>query len=216
MMFTLSTLKSLKPVGLMAAAFILLPQVKVLALTTSSDRAYQPHTVLEQLDIAQTPAVSDSKKALISQLLEMAGGQQRYEQMQAVLYSQMRYQIPLILEQTVQNTSGLSPEEESALIAEVSQSTERLVLAFAETMQEEVTYSEMLERVYYPVYNQYFTEANLQDLIAFYETPVGQKLVEISPQLFQTSMERTNEIFLPRMLAIMGQLIEAEINQANQ
>ncbi|MEO1093955.1 MAG: DUF2059 domain-containing protein [Cyanobacteria bacterium J06638_28] len=204
-----------QPIGLMAAVFTMVLQAEALAFTANRDRFYRSHTVLEQLDIAQAPAVSESKKALIFQLLEMAGGQQRYEQMQAVLYSQMRYQIPLILEQTVQNTSGLSPEEERALLEEVSQSTERLVSAFSEAMQGEVTYSEMLERVYYPVYDQYFTEADLQDLIAFYKTPVGQKLVEISPQLFQTSMERTNEIFLPRMLAIMGQLIEAEINQVN-
>ncbi|NJR66363.1 MAG: DUF2059 domain-containing protein [Leptolyngbyaceae cyanobacterium CRU_2_3] len=32
----------------------------------------------------------------------------------------------------------------------------------------------MLERVYYPVYDQYFTEADLSSLIAFYQTPIGE------------------------------------------
>ncbi len=163
--------------------------------------------------VAQVEAIPETKKQLIYQLLEMTGGRSRYEQMQAILYGQLQQQVPAILEQTVRNTGDLSPEEADTIIAESSQNTNQLIQDFTDAIQAEITYDDMLEAVYYPVYDEFFTEAHLKGLIAFYETPLGQKLTEISPDLFQTSLELTNEIYLPRMIDIMTRLIEEQLNQ---
>ena len=34
-----------------------------------------------------------------------------------------------------------------------------------------------------PVYDKHFTEAELQELVAFYKTPIGQKAIETLPKI---------------------------------
>ena len=40
-----------------------------------------------------------------------------------------------------------------------------------------------------PLYSKYYTNQELKELVAFYETPLGQKTIQILPQLSQDSTE---------------------------
>jgi len=40
-----------------------------------------------------------------------------------------------------------------------------------------------------PIYNRYFTEEEINALIAFYETPVGKKTISVMPQILSESMQ---------------------------
>ncbi len=40
-----------------------------------------------------------------------------------------------------------------------------------------------------PIYAKYFTEEDMKDMIAFYKSPVGKKLVEKQPLIVQESMQ---------------------------
>ena len=40
-----------------------------------------------------------------------------------------------------------------------------------------------------PIYAKYFSEDDILQLIAFYETPLGQKMIEVMPQLTMDSMQ---------------------------
>ena len=44
-----------------------------------------------------------------------------------------------------------------------------------------------------PIYSQYFTEEDLKNLIQFYETQAGQKLLKTSPLILKESMEKSLE-----------------------
>ena len=46
-----------------------------------------------------------------------------------------------------------------------------------------------------PIYNQYFTNKELQDLIDFYESSTGQKVLEVNPMILQDSMEMSYKYF---------------------
>lgn len=46
-----------------------------------------------------------------------------------------------------------------------------------------------------PVYDQYFTEQDLQELIAFYESPVGRKLLKTLPLIAKDSMDKSISYF---------------------
>ena len=41
----------------------------------------------------------------------------------------------------------------------------------------------------YPLYHKYLTLEEINELIRFYETPLGQKLVFINPELIKEKME---------------------------
>ena len=46
-----------------------------------------------------------------------------------------------------------------------------------------------------PVYDNYFSEEELKEMIWFYESVVGQKIVEISPMLSKEAMQATLKYF---------------------
>ena len=57
-----------------------------------------------------------------------------------------------------------------------------------------------------PVYEKHFTPAELAELIKFYESPVGQKLVQVQPQLNKDAL-RAGQVYGTKVTqALMGQL----------
>ena len=85
---------------------------------------------------------------------------------------------------------------------------------FAEVMtafMEEFLPWEVLEPEYVRIYQDAFTEAELRELVAFYSTPIGRKLVEATPQMAVETMAVTQRLMAPhmpelqrRMMASMG------------
>ncbi len=50
-----------------------------------------------------------------------------------------------------------------------------------------------------PIYEQYFTESELQDLIDFYESPTGRKVLEVNPMILKDSMEISYKYFQDKL-----------------
>jgi hypothetical protein len=61
--------------------------------------------------------------------------------------------------------------------------------AFAERFHslfvERLDFSEIIEAVYPPIYDEYFSEEELREMLVFYRTPVGRKSIEVMPSLMQ-------------------------------
>ncbi|WP_426480832.1 DUF2059 domain-containing protein [Chryseobacterium sp. R2ACT005] len=49
--------------------------------------------------------------------------------------------------------------------------------------------SEKIFALYIPVYKKYFTDSDVDELIKFYKTPAGQKMIENMPNLMNDSMK---------------------------
>lgn len=50
-----------------------------------------------------------------------------------------------------------------------------------------------------PIYSRYFTDSDLRELIQFYESSLGQKLMKTAPLILQETMEKSLEYFERRM-----------------
>lgn len=73
-----------------------------------------------------------------------------------------------------------------------------------------------MEQIYYPLYDKYFTEAELKDLIAFYKSPTGRKLLHATPQLTQAAMLKSNELLMPKIMVLLNELREEEKKGSKQ
>ncbi len=61
---------------------------------------------------------------------------------------------------------------------------------------------EVVERLI-PVYDKYFSEEEIQVLLSFYQSPVGRKLIRVTPSLMEDSMQANEKYFqevLPKPL----------------
>jgi uncharacterized protein len=57
-----------------------------------------------------------------------------------------------------------------------------------ETIAAELKSDEIIDQII-PIYNKYFTNEEIKQLIAFYQTPLGKKTIAVLPQISQESYE---------------------------
>jgi hypothetical protein len=62
------------------------------------------------------------------------------------------------------------------------------------------------------IYARHFSAQELRDMLAFYQTPVGQKSLQVMPQL----MAEVFQLVMPKMQALQAQVMEAFSNALRQ
>jgi len=73
-----------------------------------------------------------------------------------------------------------------------------------------INFAELLREEQIRIYARYFTEQELSDLVAFYNSPTGKKLIEVSPQIMSDGMKAGVEKVTPRLHEMMQQVTEEQ------
>jgi len=84
-------------------------------------------------------------------------------------------------------TDKLADQTMDLLIPQFKRLFPAIPIAFWDKFKEKTDYDDML-KAYIPLYDKYYTHDEIKQLITFYETPLGQKVVEVTPVLTQESM----------------------------
>lgn len=79
-----------------------------------------------------------------------------------------------------------------------------------EKIIKEINIDEMIELVI-PIYNKYYTEEDLDQIIAFYQTAVGKKTVELLPLITAESME-ASQVWAVKISEKIGKLVKENRN----
>jgi uncharacterized protein len=167
---------------------------------------------------AQTPppppppahVIKPEKRALIKELLELTEVAKMAAQMMDTTMAQMDTQLPQIISQSMLADPNLSPAEREQINQQVAASTARFSKRFRELLPQRVNFGQLMEELYYPLYDKHFTEAELKDLVAFYKSPTGRKFIQATPQLMQEAMAAANQVLTPKLLALLREITEEE------
>jgi hypothetical protein len=101
------------------------------------------------------------KEADIRRMIDAMGGKKLMEDMKSQMYAQVK---PLVMK-------DLPPGERGQKIED----------AFAQKFRVRFKTAELLEQVI-PIYDKYFTDEDIQGLIQFYQSPLGQRFAKAMPQ----------------------------------
>lgn len=167
-----------------------------------------------QLELSQ-PSVSESKRQLIRELIEITGGEKLFRQISQITSAQLQQEFGGILESIVPERSGISPEKKQQMINQINQDMSRILTQYNQRLMEKLDFNQIMEKVYYPLYDKFFTEEDLQTLIDFYQTPTGKKTISVMPQLLQESMQRFSQIIQPQATQIFKEIFQQEIDRFN-
>jgi uncharacterized protein len=172
----------LKQTGLICVALLssILLSVKS-AEAKPSSTIHNSNSLIVQATPNAPNQISAEKKLLLRELVEMTGSKKSYEQTQQAMITQMEQQLSSIV-----GRSGSSD-----------------ISKFVKEFNEKFTYEQMLEKVLYPTYDEYFSEDDIKGMIAFYKTPTGEKVI---PQLTQTIFKRTFEVLTPYITEITDKM----------
>jgi hypothetical protein len=117
---------------------------------------------------------------------------------------------PRIIESIVEADSTLTPEMRQRIRDEKGESYARFMKAFRERVKQRIDFAKFTEEITTSLYDKYFTEGEIKDLIAFYKTATGKKSLKIMPQLLQDSIRVSSDKLTPIVTDLVKELIEEE------
>lgn len=180
--------------------------VKVIVISSIVALSYMPTVKAEQ-------AITPTKRALIKELLTITNADKTSNQIWDAMLSQMEANLPTMISQMMKDQPSLQGQEQQQKVSELSQ---RIFKRYKELLQQRINMAEIVEQVNYPIFNKYYTENELKDLIAFYKTPTGKKAISVMPQIASESMQLSNQLIMPKMMELMQdmqKIIREETNK---
>lgn len=147
---------------------------------------------------AAQAAPSPAHLAAAREVLEAAGSRETFQKSIDQQMEMMREQMAQLPEMV-----GGAVEMDSTARAMQGQMMERMLQRMAEFYARHMTY-EVVEADFAAVYAQFYTEAELREMAAFYRTPLGRRLAEQQVPVMRAMQERIQE----RLNPFMGELFQ--------
>lgn len=154
--------------------------------------------------------IASQKRALIKELLEVTDAKNMAESMTDIMLLQMENNYPQMMAQTLSETDVLSSKEKEELKSRLIESRLRFSRRFRELYPKRVNLAEVIDEIYYPLYDRYFTVDELRDLIVFYKSTTGKKSIRVTPQLMQEAMQRSGELLNPKIVQLVNEILQEE------
>ena len=157
--------------------------------------------------------VSETKQEMIRELLTIVGivgmAEQMRDQQSVVELMQMQPSYHQMMEMATSEQADLSEVDRQLLLARLDDFD-----AFAERFRalfiERLNFSTIIETVYPPLYDKYFSEEELRQMVAFYRTPVGRKSIEVMAPLMQEAGRGIEEAVWPLSIALIQEIVAEE------
>jgi hypothetical protein len=157
--------------------------------------------------------LTESKQETIRELLGIVGlvgmAEQMRDQQSIVELMRIRPSYSQMMELAVSEQGDLSEEDRQRLLARLEDFdafAERFRALFAERLD----FSQIIEAVYPPLYDKYFSEEELREMLAFYRRPVGRKSIEVMPSLMQEAGGGVEEAVRPLAVGLIQQVVAEE------
>ena len=134
----------------------------------------------------------------------------KYKELMSNSFAQMTKSMPDMIREmsaaAIKENAKLSPAQKQAEIAKVETRIPEVVSAL-EAFFRDPTLADDMAAAIVPLYARYFTAAEIDQIIAFYQTPVGAKMITTMPQLMVESMQISQQIMMPRMQKLMARYV---------
>jgi hypothetical protein len=164
---------------------------------------------------AQT-AVAPEKQAALKELVALVNGDNKAEDLLNVMMRQIDASRDVTYKAIISERTDLSPAEKKALEESLLDVMQKSSERFKAKFRARLNYSEMINEVTYIVYDKHYTLEEIKELIAFYKTPTGQKVLKIMPAVAEDAMKLTQERLLPKIPGIIQELLEEDRREIEQ
>src|SRR5262249_15758684 len=157
------------------------------------------------------------KRAIINDLLKVTRAEQNIQASIAAVHSVMGKSLTEVISKTIPDDLGDKGDLSEEAKKRAAELTSKTMDRFHDRLMKEISVSDLIEKVMVPLYDKFYTESELKDLIAFYETPTGQKAVVVQPQLTGEAMQKTMNYLMPKIQTItteMSKEVEDEIKKS--
>lgn len=165
--------------------------------------------------VAQTQSnISDEKRKLIAQLLSVLKLDKSMEEMTDTILKGMDEAYTISFDALVDKRTEIPEADREKIKAQANKSR----LAFSEKFRKRlpgvVDYPQYIQESVYPLYDRFYSEQELKDLIAFYTTPTGQKVLATLPQLIAQSQADVRRLLVPKLVSLVDEILKEDVDAA--
>lgn len=125
------------------------------------------------------------------------------------MFGQMRQAMPAMMKQgalaSINNNPTLDAAKKKAAIDKMEKELPKAAAAVDGIFTDPVVLDEMMSETA-KLYARHFTVKELNEIAAFYKTPVGAKMLATMPQLTGESMQMSQRVVMPRIQAVMQKM----------
>ncbi len=157
--------------------------------------------------------ISESKRKLIQELLGISGSasmpEQMAEQQTYVELMRIRPSFKPMMEFAVSEQRDLSKQEQQELLEKIGD-FKAFAARFRTRFAERLNFSKIVAEVYYPLYDETFSEDDLAKMLEFYRTRVGRKTIESMPGIMQRASQGIDRIVRPTAIEVIQGIVADE------
>ncbi|MEK6304184.1 MAG: DUF2059 domain-containing protein [Acidobacteriota bacterium] len=153
--------------------------------------------------------IKPEKRALIKELYLATKADKMAESFTNIILSQMERDLPKTLSEFPEMTDLKRKDRDQAQKV-LFETSARILARFKELIPERINFAEVMEQMFYPLYDKFFTEDELKDLVTFYKSPTGQKSIDVMPQLLQDAMQRASEALNAKVMRLVDEVLAEE------
>ena len=157
---------------------------------------------------ARQAAPSPAMKVAVRRMLDAM----QFPQLTRNIFDQMLQSVPAMIRQSAQQQISMDPKLDAQRKARaLANAEEEIPLAIATLTQvlADPTLIEELGDEMVPLYARFYTVQEVEQLTAFYQTPLGRKMLSTMPQLSAESMAISQRVLIPRVNAVLDQVMRA-------
>ena len=156
---------------------------------------------------------SEAKQEMIRELLTIVGvvgmAEQMRDQQSVMELMQMQSSYHEMMELATSEQPDLSEENRQLLLARLDD-FDAFAERFRTLFSQRLNFSTIIEAVYPPLYDKYFSEEELRQMVAFYRTPVGRKSIEVMAPLMQEAGRGIEEAVWPLSIGLVQEIVAEE------
>ncbi|RZA28483.1 MAG: DUF2059 domain-containing protein [Lysobacteraceae bacterium] len=173
----------------------------VLALTAAASFAALPSFALAAP--GADPQATAAVKAMFDAMEMRKNMTAMYAQMQQAMPAMMRQQLGGM----IQADPKLNAQQKQEAMAKVEQSLPRMSQSIGKIFNDPTMIDAMIDEMV-PLYANNYTVAEIKELTAFYQSPVGRKMMTLTPKLAAEGMAAGQRVMLPRVGKLMQDMAQ--------
>lgn len=170
------------------------------------------HVPAQAQEVQTTPAAqaatSPAMKVAVRQMLDAMA----FPALTRQIFDQLLQSVPAMMRQAALQNISSKPELNEArkqrALANVEEEIPLAVTTLTQVLADP-TLIEELGAEMVPLYARFYTVQEVEQLTAFYKTPLGRKMLATMPQLSAESMAISQRVLIPRVNAVLEKILRA-------
>jgi hypothetical protein len=156
-----------------------------------------------------SPAEHASKEQLIKELLVTARSQRNAEMGFNLVLDQMGRGLKESVLSRIAKDTKMTDEQK----AEVTQKSLVYINSHIQRLKQvaaqKLDLPTLVCQIYVPLYDKHYTKEDIQAMLAYYKSPIGQKSLDLMPQIVAEATKNMNAVIIPKLQSVSAEM-EAE------